>query len=387
MRAFARSRDTDRECDSSLGPRTGAEPPPVSESLDSCGSHAERLGIVGHSGLQRKLLHDLQRAARFDAEVFLFGETGVGKELYARFVHECSSRRCGPFVAVNCGAIPEALFESEMFGRTAGAFTDSKSKSEGLVAAASGGTLFLDEVHELPRSGQVKLLRLLQEKEYRLLGEVKLRRANIRVVSATNVHPDNSIRDGVLRQDLYYRLNANLMTIMPLRERPEDVELLTDRFVEKYSREYCRPDRLQFTSAARRLLAAYPWPGNIRQLENLVRGLVCQHPDAIEVQADDLPIMQRQDGDRRETSEQSMNLYCLSFQEAKERVVDRFEVDYIREMLRRSQGNICQSAKLAGKNRRAFFELMRKHSIDAEEFKGGSDEAMEPSSAGPNKPR
>ena len=333
-----------------------------------------------------QLLNELHRASQFNAEIFLVGETGVGKELYARFIHACSPRSNGEFVAINCGAIPDALFENELFGHAAGAYTDAGSRSEGLIAAANGGTLFLDEVDGLSKGGQVKLLRLLQEKEYRRLGEAKLRRADIRVISAMNRDPLKAIEEGVLRQDLYYRLNVNSKKITPLRERAEDVALLTDRFVGKYSKEYGRLDELVFTQAARRLLEAYHWPGNIRQLENVIRSLVCQQVTSA-VDAQDLPFAQPHESVRTYSEEPLGILLELPFADAKQKIVDRFEVDYVREMLRRTGGNICQAAKLAGKNRRALFELIRKHNIDPSDFKQLIVGTLETDSQPNRKPR
>jgi transcriptional regulator with PAS, ATPase and Fis domain len=185
------------------GSRSIPPPDETGRTHDACEVCANRVGLIGRCVSHRQLLLDLYRAAQFDAEVLLFGETGVGKELYARYVHECSPRSSGEFVAVNCAAIPDSLFENEMFGHSAGAYTDAKTRSEGLVAAANGGTLFLDEVNELTKTGQVKLLRLLQEKEYRRLGEARVRRADVRVISAMNCNPQRSIEAGQLRQDLF----------------------------------------------------------------------------------------------------------------------------------------------------------------------------------------
>lgn len=334
---------------------------------------AVRVGLFGDSRAHTQTLIELQRIAQFNAEVFLVGETGVGKELYAKFIHACSPRSAGAFVAINCGAIPDALFENELFGHAAGAYTDANSRSEGLIAEANGGTLFLDEVDGLTRAAQVKLLRLLQEKEYRRLGEAKLRRADIRVISAMNRDPQEAIEQGVLRQDLFYRLNVNLMQITPLRQRHGDISLLTDQFVSKYSKEYGRNDRLLFTPAARQSLALYPWPGNVRQLENLIRSLVCQH-SSTSVDAGDLRLTRIQESVESYTDENFGVLLDLPFAAAKQQVVDRFEVDYIQEMLRRTDGNICQAAKLAGKHRRAFFELMRKHGISSAKENSCADE-------------
>jgi len=335
--------------------------------------NAEKIGLIGQSVCHRDVLWTLSRASQVDAEVLLIGETGVGKELYARFVHASSPRASGEFVAINCGAIPEALFENEMFGHSAGAYTDAGPRAEGLVAAADGGSLFLDEVDSLPPATQVKLLRLLQEKEYRRLGDTRLRRANIRVISAMNGDPEKAISDRRLREDLYYRLNVISKRIPPLRERPDDIMVLTREFVRRYWMQYRSAhtpteESLEFSLDAEQLLQSYHWPGNVRQLQNMIRSLVCQQSGSM-VECESLPIAGFPASVASPANTELAILLTLSFCEAKQRVVDHFENKYLREVLRRAGGNICHAAQLAGKHRRAFFELMKKHGIESEEFR------------------
>ena len=331
---------------------------------------AQRAGLVGQSDVHQNLLGSLYNSSQFNVEVFLIGETGVGKERYARFIHESSPRSNREFVGVNCGAIPEALFESELFGHSSGAYTDAKSPAEGLVAAAEGGTLFLDEVDSLSKTGQVKLLRLLQEKEYRRLGETKLRKTDIRILCAINRTPESAIKEGAMREDLFYRLCVHRIEIAPLRERPSDVPLLMNHFVDRYAKDYGRRQALGFSNDAIQALCAYRWPGNVRQLENLIRSLVCQHSAPI-VETQDLPAPLFQDPFQFQGRTPNA-AYDTTFNEAKHRLVEQFEIKYICQVLHRSHGNISKAAKFAGKDRRAFFELMRKHNIDAHDFKSTS---------------
>lgn len=334
---------------------------------------AQRVGLIGDSWGHRGLLAALFKAGQIDAEVMLIGETGVGKELYARFVHRSSPRANNEFVAVNCGAIPDALFENEMFGHSAGAYTDAGPRSDGLVSAAEGGTLFLDEVDSLPPTAQVKLLRLLQEKEYRRLGETRLRRANIRIISAMNADPTRAITERRLREDLFYRLNVITQWIPPLRERAEDVVVLANAFVRRYWKLYRNSAEdvelaPRFSADAESALCEYEWPGNVRQLENMIRSLVCQQSEFL-IRRDAIPLPDRPVVAERSPDWELDSLLTLPFCEAKQQIVDRFENAYLRKMLLRSGGNICLAAQYAGKHRRAFFELMRKHGIGAEEFR------------------
>jgi DNA-binding NtrC family response regulator len=346
--------------------------PSRSMRADGTDAQARHVGLVGRSSSHLQLLMDLRRAAQVDVEIFIYGETGVGKELYARYVHECSSRSENAFVAINCSAIPDTLFENEMFGHSAGAYTDARTRSEGLVTAADGGTLFFDEVDHLPPAAQVKLLRLLQEKEYRRLGETRVRRANVRVISATNTEPERAIECGGLRQDLYYRLNVIQCRVAPLRERPDDVAPLVAEFSERYSAEYGRERTLQFTEGAQAILEAYHWPGNTRQLENVVRCLVCQHPSD-RVDTASIPVVQPHESVRAYVTQLIDVLLALPFCDAKRHIIDRFTEEYLTRTLQRAEGNISRAAKLAGKNRRAFFELMRKHKVDAAGFRNNAE--------------
>jgi DNA-binding NtrC family response regulator len=239
--------------------KQGEPPPPASSTGE----------LVGDSGPMRDLAQLLARAATTHATVLLRGESGTGKELCARSIHERSPRAQRPFIVVNCGALPEHLLESELFGYEKGAFTGAASRKPGRVALAEGGTLFLDEIGELPASMQVKLLRLIQSREYEPLGSTKVSRADVRFVAATHRNLEEMIRVGTFREDLYYRLNVLPIWIAPLRERRVDIPLLVEHFCRAIAERDGRPD-LRFSVEALALLASEPWPGNVRQLQNFV---------------------------------------------------------------------------------------------------------------------
>ncbi len=308
---------------------------------------------VGESEQHRDLLQLIARVARNNVELLFTGETGVGKEQYARYAHECSPRRDKPFVPVNCGAIPADLFENELFGHVGGAFTGARAQAIGLVASAEGGTLFFDEVEALAAANQVKLLRFLQEKEYRRLGEARAQGADVRVLGATNRDLVQAARRGAFREDLMFRLRVVPIAIAPLRERPADVLPLIDAFVPWYAEEY-NLEPVRFSEAARASLVEYSWPGNVRELENLVRNLTCVQPGQ-EITPAQLPLIAEANGKRTHANG--------SFQHLKSSIVAEFERKYVEEALQAAGGNIARAARSAGKPRRAFFELMRKHGI------------------------
>ena len=311
--------------------------------------------LIGESAAFVNEVKKIPSVARCDVNVLIAGETGTGKELYARAIHYCGSRAGGPFIAVNCGAIPNDLVENELFGHERGAFTSALALQKGLIEEANGGTLFLDEIDCLPIFSQVKLLRFLQEKEYRPLGSSKMRRANVRVVAASNLNLEEAVGNGKLRQDLFYRLNIISLTLPALRERGEDIPILARHFLEKYSREFEK--RIpELSPDALRMLMVYPWPGNVRELEHVIeRAMVMCETDVI---ADtDLVISANQQG------------RVESLQEAKAKEIARFEKNYIQGLLSACRGNITRAAQVARKNRRAFFQLIQKHHIDVARFR------------------
>lgn len=313
--------------------------------------------LVGNSPAFVEQIAKIPQISKWDVSVLIGGETGTGKELCARSIHYLGPRASNPFVPVNCGAIPAELVENELFGHVRGAFTGATNGRHGLIYEADQGTIFLDEINCMPASAQVKLLRFLQEKEYRALGSSRARRADVRVIAATNASVEEDLAEGRLRADLYYRLSQVAIELPPLRNRPGDVELLAHHFVSKYAREYDQPCR-EFSPRALRRLRAHDWPGNVRELENVVQRAVLFSEARLVIGAAllDLP---------REASRKKPE----SFRDAKARVVARFETDYIRRLLATHKGNITHAAKAAGKNRRAFWELIRKHQIDANRYR------------------
>jgi len=318
-------------------------------------------GMVGCSIVHQRLLEQLAKFASTDAEILISGPTGVGKELYARFVHQNSRRSKAPFVPINCGAIPDSLLENELFGHVGGAFTGAQPRSEGLVGTAEGGTLFLDEVDALSLPCQVKLLRFVQEKEYRRLGESRTRSANVRFVAATNTNLLEAVKAGYFREDLFFRLRVIPVEVPPLWRRKEDIRPLIQEYVTRYADSYSLPP-VSLSEAAFDRMENYSWPGNVRELENCVQYLTCLQLDH-EIQVEDLPLLsfaEEESGAGAETDPAGP-----SFQQTKRELVSLFEREYLEDALRKSGGNIAEAARASGKARRAFFELMRKHGLKA----------------------
>jgi transcriptional regulator with GAF, ATPase, and Fis domain len=306
--------------------------------------------------------------------VLLLGPTGVGKEIYARWIHEHSTRVTRRFVPVNCGAVPVSLFENELFGHVGGAFTGAQVSADGLVSEADGGTLLLDEIDALDISCQVKLLRFLQEREYRRLGESRIRKADVRIVCASNADLPRMVREARFREDLMFRIHVFPIRIPPLCERSEDIEPLLTEYVQRCADAFRMPP-VRFTAEAMETLQNYSWPGNVRELENCVRYLTSLGLNRC-VQPGDLRLLDSS-GNGRTTGEAllhsataaSANGSEASFREAKRRLVTTFERNFVIAALRQSRGNIAHAARASGKTRRAFFELVRKHNLSASDFR------------------
>jgi DNA-binding NtrC family response regulator len=311
--------------------------------------------LVGESFNFLVQVRKIPRIAKCEANVLIAGETGTGKEVFARAIHYCSSRAGKPFMPVNCGAIPVDLLENELFGHERGAFTSALNLQAGLVEEANGGTLFLDEIDCLPLLAQVKLLRFLQEKEYRPLGSTRMRRANVRIIAASNQNLEEAVGDGKVRQDLFYRLNIISLTLPPLRERREDIPVLARHFLAKYSSELDK-EIVEFTPEALHLLTIYSWPGNVRELEHVIERAIVLCEGSV-LKAGDLELSSAYGG------------HCESLQEAKAKEIARFERNYIQGVLYVCCGNITKAAQVAQKNRRAFWQLIQKHQIDVKKFK------------------
>lgn len=341
-------------------------------------THA-KLNLLGESPAFRRLLEQMERFARCNATVLIEGETGTGKELTARAIHYCSARSDGPFIPINCGSLPDSLVGSELFGHTRGAFTDAHETRQGLIAQAEGGTLFLDELEALSLRAQVALLRFLQDHEYRPLGAARARTADVRVIGATNADLGQLARQGNFRDDLLYRLNVLTLAVPPLRERGDDAVVLAQAFLRQLATRYARPGCTLHPEALG-ALRDYDWPGNIRQLENLMHREFLL-TDGTELTLPDLPRdcregnLERRVSSRRRVDEVAIEARrespdsCLAFREAKARVIAEFEREYLRDLLRRSRGNVSLAARLAGKERSRLNRLIRKHQLSLGEFR------------------
>ncbi|MGH7944035.1 MAG: sigma 54-interacting transcriptional regulator [Opitutaceae bacterium] len=313
--------------------------------------------LVGRSPGFLAELKKIPVIASCETGVLIQGETGTGKELYVRAIHDLSTRAAKPFVPVNCGAIPAELAESELFGHERGAFTGAFAARKGLIAQAEGGTLFLDEVTSLPLLTQVKLLRFLQEREFRPLGATAVRQADVRVIAATNEPLEQAISGGKFRQDLFYRLNVIRVLLPPLRDRREDIPLLAGHFLTGCAKRFGRAAVALAEDAIEKLIS-YDWPGNVRELEHVIERTVvfCCGPLA---RSSDVAL-----------PEPAGAAAAGEFHSAKARTVAAFERSYIEGLLAAHRGNISSAARRAGKNRRAFWELIRKHHIEVGRFRG-----------------
>jgi len=333
----------------------------VAPSYDEAVTDSEIAGsfgpdLVAVSSSMRSLLSELVTAAASDAPVLLQGETGTGKEVLARALHDRSARTDAPFVPVNCSAIPESLFEREFFGHARGAFTGADRDAPGLLEAAAGGTLFLDEVGEMPASVQPKLLRLLQEGTFRRVGEVRERSVDLRIVAATNRPLFELSQDGEFREDLYYRLSWFELGIPPLRERPDDVEALARSFLEREERRFGRAFRVDRT--AWRALRRFEWPGNVRQLESAVASACARSGEEGRVRVSDLPVhVRREVRGIRERSTRDLDLH---------RSLERYERELILDALRRSGQQRTEAARRLGIGRNTLYEKMKRLGIRPE---------------------
>ncbi len=323
--------------------------------------------FIGRNEAFVRELARLSVYARSDAGVLILGETGTGKEVCAQAVHRLSPRADRPWVAVNCGALPTELIESELFGHAKGAFTTAHASRTGLVAEAEGGSLFLDDIDCLPVPAQVKLLRFLQEREYRPVGATTVRRADVRVIAASNLRLPVMVERGEFRGDLFFRLNVLLLQLPALRERRDDIAALAQHFIRRFSAQH-RGHVGGLTPAALERLFLYDWPGNVRELEHVIERAVLLAGSAL-LDAHDLDLPAPVEA---HASACGPIRTVESFRAAKGRVVQQFERSYIEHLLARCRGNVTQAAQQAGKNRRAFFELMRKYAIEAARFRDGT---------------
>jgi two-component system response regulator GlrR len=315
--------------------------------------------IIGKSEAVQSLQRKIELSSSCDVSVLITGESGTGKELAARAIHYLSDRSHKPFIPVNCGAIPETLFENELFGHVKGAFTDAGFQQNGCVKEAEGGTLFLDEIGTISPFIQIKLLRLLENKEYKPLGDSHIHAGNIRIIAATNRDLLSLLREGNFREDLFYRLNIVLLHIPPLRERKEDIPLLIDHFIRKYCRQYKRQPKT-FSKALNEFLLSYHWPGNIRELENKIQQLIVMSTTDVISPANIAQFDLFQSGLRQ-------TVPCLKT--AKKEATEMFEKNYLVNLLSEHRGDVAAAAKSSGKSRTALWNLISKHHLSPKQFR------------------
>ena len=348
--------------------------------LGEAGSNERLLGTSAPIATVRDRIH---RIAPSDANVLIMGESGSGKEVAARSIHAHSSRRDGPFLAINCGALPAELLESELFGYTRGAFTGANRDKDGFFAAAEGGTLMLDEIGDAPAAVEVKLLRVLQERRYFPVGSTEPRNADVRVLAATHKDLRAEVDAGRFREDLFYRLHVVPIVLPPLREHADDIPLLAELFLTRAATQHGL-SAPHLSHEALRLLMEHDWPGNVRELANVVEGAALLTTDGVLRPAHVLAVLSRRTPAAEEEEEPTPALQAASaparavpdaaldllaalppMREARE----AFDRAYLQEVLRRCGGNVSAAAKLAGRNRTDFHELLRRHEIVAAEYR------------------
>ncbi|KAA5975193.1 MULTISPECIES: two-component system response regulator GlrR [unclassified Pantoea] len=311
-----------------------------------------REAIVTRSPLMLRLLEQAHMVAQSDVSVLINGQSGTGKEMLAQAIHAASPRNGKPFVAINCGALPEQLLESELFGHAKGAFTGAVSAREGLFKTAGGGTLFLDEIGDMPQPLQVKLLRVLQERKVRPLGSDHDSEIDVRIISATHRDLPKAMEKKEFREDLFYRLNVVNLKIPALHERTEDIPLLANHLLRQAAERH-KPQVRSFSVDAMKRLMAASWPGNVRQLVNVIEQCVALSSSPV---ISDALVEQALSGE---------NSALPTFAEAR----NQFELNYLRKLLQMTKGNVTNAARLAGRNRTEFYKLLSRHELDASDFK------------------
>ncbi|WP_411830328.1 two-component system response regulator GlrR [Pantoea anthophila] len=311
-----------------------------------------REAIVTRSPLMLRLLEQAHMVAQSDVSVLINGQSGTGKEMLAQAIHVASPRNGKPFVAINCGALPEQLLESELFGHAKGAFTGAVSAREGLFKTAGGGTLFLDEIGDMPQPLQVKLLRVLQERKVRPLGSDHDSEIDVRIISATHRDLPKAMEKKEFREDLFYRLNVVNLKIPALHERTEDIPLLANHLLRQAAERH-KPQVRSFSVDAMKRLMAASWPGNVRQLVNVIEQCVALSSSPV---ISDALVEQALSGE---------NSALPTFAEAR----NQFELNYLRKLLQMTKGNVTNAARLAGRNRTEFYKLLSRHELDASDFK------------------
>jgi DNA-binding NtrC family response regulator len=347
----------------------------------------DEVTLIGVAPTFRRVIELARQVAATDASVFITGESGVGKEQIAQFIHQHGRRSSRPLVAINCAALPEALLESEMFGHVKGAFTGAVRDKPGLLEMANGGTLLLDELTEMPKSIQAKLLRVIQDGVVRRVGSERTDAVvNVRFIACTNCNPEEALRSGQLREDLYYRLRVVPIQVPPLRERPEDIPLLANHFLALYWQRHrgtsAKPPKL--SEAAVRELRSRPWKGNVRELQNVVEHMVVLLRPGGEVLPEHIPVFDgvvpsHHPGESASAIEDADKAIAEGYRQARDRLLERFERRFLQQLVTEADGNISRAARIARLNRTTLYRLMERYGLqrrllacDPEEEKSGS---------------
>ncbi|NOZ24925.1 MAG: sigma-54-dependent Fis family transcriptional regulator [Nitrospirae bacterium] len=320
--------------------------------------------LIGESRVMEELMENIKTVAGTDETVLITGETGTGKELAARTIHRMSKRARGPFIAVNCPAIPESILESELFGYKKGAFTSAVSDKKGLFEVSNGGTIFLDEVADIPVSVQTKLLRVLQEKEFKPLGDTSSVKVDVRVLASTNQDIEGKVEKGLFRDDLYYRLNVITIRMPSLSERIDDIPLLSRHFLRRYAIEFGKEIR-DFTEDAMAYLTAREWRGNVRELQNVIKRAV------IFSRGPEIDSSCFQGPSRISPCKDIVlnDILSLDYRMARNKVLERFTVSFVRNLLQKTDGNVTRAARMAGMERQSLQHLMRKYGINPQDYR------------------
>jgi two-component system response regulator GlrR len=308
--------------------------------------------IIGRSNKMEKVLEQVTKVADSDSTIYIEGESGTGKELIAKTLHLASSRADRQFVAINCAAIPDMLFESELFGYEKGAFTGAMQNKEGLFSQAQGGTFFLDEISEMPLSMQAKLLRVMQEKEFFPVGGRKTIKMDIRFIATSNKKLNEEVTKGNFREDLFYRIHVIVIQLPPLRERKGDVPVLSHHFLDKLSKDMNKKIT-GFSSAALQKLMLHSWPGNVRELQNTIESAVAMANE--DIISDDLILP-------------TLNAEVNNLKPLKD-AKENFEKNYLLQLIELTEGNVAQAARLAGKYRADLYELLKKYGLKPSNFR------------------
>jgi DNA-binding NtrC family response regulator len=326
----------------------------------------DRIAVLGHSPALRQAIQLARRVAQTNASVFITGESGTGKEMFAQYIHTSSRRSARPLVALNCAALPEALLESEMFGHVKGAFTGAVRDKEGLLETANGGTLFLDEVTEMSLPIQAKLLRVIQDGMVRRVGSNEIDAiVDVRFIAATNRDPLQAVEEGILRQDLFYRLRVIPIRVPPLRERREDIPMLAEHFLAQYwARDRDGEPRPAFSDEAIQALQARAWLGNVRELQNVVEHAVVLLEPGVQVAPEHLPFLDESASGQEGGYAGAAAFRDEPYHDARDRVLSEFERSYITWLVNRAGGNMSKAARIAGIDRTTLYRLIEKHGME-----------------------